>query len=64
MSRGKGRQRWHCHACEKTAFGSESRAEETMGTLSAVSTRQKKPKRAYPCPYGNGWHMTSQEART
>jgi len=22
------------------------------------------PKRAYPCPYGNGWHVTSQDERT
>lgn len=61
MSRGKNRQRWHCRPCDKTAFGSASRAMETVGVLTVVSARDKTPIRAYPCPRGNGYHITSQE---
>lgn len=64
MSRGKNRQRWHCRRCNKTAYGSESRAMETVVVLATVSSRDRTPIRAYPCPKGNGWHTTSQERRT
>lgn len=60
MSRGKGRSRWECNACHKTAFGSESRAMETV-VWAAGTGRGYVPKRAYPCPRGNGWHLSSKE---
>lgn len=65
VSRGKGRQRWHCAACGKTSFGSEARALETLDVVTAVYESEGKdvPKRAYPCPYGNGYHLTKQESR-
>lgn len=63
MTRGKNRQRWHCRCCNKTAFGSASRAMETVSVLATVSARDKTPIRAYLCPRGNGWHLTSQEEK-
>lgn len=63
MSRGKNRQQWHCRACEKRAYGSQGRAQQAIDNLAENSRRGRTPKRAYPCPYGNGWHMTSQEER-
>jgi len=62
--RGKNSARWHCRACRKTAFGSESRAQETIDRVSGVTEQGRRvPRRAYPCPHGNGWHTTSQEER-
>lgn len=60
--RGKNSARWHCRACNKTAFGSQGRAEETIDRASGFRGN-KKPVRAYQCPYGNGWHLTSQKER-
>ena len=59
--KGGNRARWFCRACRKTSFGSEARAEETISRAQEFPGEHK-PKRAYPCPYGNGWHLTSQEA--
>lgn len=56
--RGKNSSRWHCRACGKTAYGSEGRAMETVNRV--ASNGDKVPVRAYLCPYGNGWHLTSQ----
>lgn len=61
--RGKNSARWRCRACNKTSFGSESRAEEVMGRIGPEPGRRI-PIRVYPCPYGNGWHLTSQTERT
>lgn len=37
---------------------------ETVDALSVVSSRDEKPRRAYACPVGNGWHLTKEEVRT
>lgn len=65
MSRGKGRQRWHCRACDKVAFGSEARAQEVIEAITPVyeGTDHKVPSRVYPCPYNNGFHLTSTKDR-
>jgi hypothetical protein len=65
VSRGKGRQRWHCKACDKVAFGSEARAREVidMVTPAYVGTSHQVPRRVYPCPYNNGYHLTKLEER-
>lgn len=34
---------------------------ETVGRVS--DNGDKVPVRAYQCPYGNGWHLTSQELK-
>ena len=57
----KNRSRWECRACHKIAYGSEARANQAMHTIQEVTGREVRPVRAYPCPYGNGWHMTSQK---
>lgn len=57
----KATARWHCNACGKTAFGSESRARQAVDFIATNSTKSKKPKRVYPCPYDNGYHLTSKE---
>lgn len=61
--RGKNSARWTCHACNKTAFGSQSRALETIGRV-AFKGDGHVPVRAYECPYGNGWHLTSREEKS
>jgi hypothetical protein len=58
--RGKNSARWHCKPCDKTSFGSLSRARETIERYSNAPIF---PVRAYPCPYGNGYHVTKQEER-
>lgn len=59
--RGKNSSRWHCRACNKAAFGSEGRAIETIEKVAHKEGHV--PRRAYECPYGNGWHLTSKEDR-
>lgn len=63
MASGKGRQRWDCKACGKVSFGSQARALETLQWSSGQSGDHS-PVRAYPCPYSNGWHLTSKDLRT
>jgi hypothetical protein len=57
--RGKNSARWRCRACNKTSFGSKGRAEEAVEWMGPEAYF-----RAYPCQYGNGWHLTSQTERT
>lgn len=65
MSYGKARQKWWCRACRKWSFGSEARALDALRTVAEAHghTNHKIPVRAYPCDYGNGYHLTSQKAR-
>lgn len=58
--RGKNSSRWHCKPCDKTSFGSQGRAEETIERAQDFPGLTK-PIRAYECPYGNGWHLTKKE---
>lgn len=58
--RGKNSQSWQCRACKKRSYGSQGRAEETIERVVAAGGFLR---RAYPCPYGNGWHTTKQEER-
>ena len=65
MARNKGRSRWHCKACDKTSFGSASRAGQTLSSIQrGGSARPRSPQRTYPCPFGNGHHLTSKADRT
>jgi hypothetical protein len=59
MTRGKGRARWRCKPCGKIAYGSMSRAHETIDHFALSPVH---PVRVYPCPRGNGFHVTKQEA--
>lgn len=63
MSRGKGRDRWHCKPCGKTSFGSAGRARETIERIQDGAVSTYVPVRTYSCPFGNGHHVTSQEER-
>lgn len=60
------RQRWHCRPCDKTSFPSESQALGAVDYYQTVITDglRAKPKRAYPCPKGNGYHITKQDERS
>lgn len=58
------RRSWFCRACHKKAFGSESIAENVIDQIHTRGARHGGPSRTYPCPYGNGWHLTSQERRS
>lgn len=55
------RNAWHCKACGKNSYPSAGRAESTMTWISVATERKEVPKRAYECPYGNGWHLTKQQ---
>jgi hypothetical protein len=57
------REAWDCHACRKKAYPSERRALGVIEWIRVATDRQQIPERAYPCPYGNGWHLTSQKAK-
>lgn len=52
---------WYCHACRKTAYPSQRRAESAMTKIqNSGNVRRGGPKRVYACPYGNGHHLTSK----
>lgn len=57
------RNAWFCKACQKQAYPSQSRAERTVEHIQSINPDGRTPKRAYECPYGNGWHLTSKELR-
>jgi hypothetical protein len=59
------RQIWDCKACGKRAYPTRGRAQEAINnhvTHHGYAGRTL-PRRAYECPYGNGWHLTSQAER-
>lgn len=58
------RRSYYCRACHKTSFESEGIAERVIDNIHARGARKGGPSRVYPCPYNNGWHLTSQEKRT
>lgn len=62
----RARNIWTCKACGKRAYPTESRAYEAIENHHTYhgGTGRQMPKRAYPCQYGNGWHLTSQEERS
>lgn len=50
----------YCDACGKQAYKSEIGAERRA----AILAREKRVDlRVYPCPCGDGWHLTSSPAR-
>ena len=59
--------KWWCEACRKTAYGSEGRGWDAIRTILSLPNRTEKvPCRVYECPYGRGYHLTSnshQETR-
>ena len=59
------RGRWHCKPCHKTSFPSEGQAQGAVDYYQTVveDGAHDKPKRVYPCPYGNGYHVTKQDER-
>lgn len=60
------RRSWHCKACHKKAFGSESIALNVIDQIhDRGAVRRGGPSRTYECPYNPGtYHLTSQEQRT
>lgn len=57
------RKKWFCGACRKVSYSSESRASDALGRIHDTRGDNYGPRRAYPCPYSNGWHLTSQEVK-
>ena len=45
--------------CVKRRYRDWIAAEIALGTIQRVSDRAVVPKRTYPCPKCNGWHLTS-----
>lgn len=58
------RKAWHCKACGKRSFDSEGVALSVVEQISNRRDRPGGPRRAYECPKGNGWHLTSQKQRS
>lgn len=48
------------HVCVKHRYTSEVRAISAMGEMHRETDGRRKPVRAYPCFFCNGWHITSQ----
>lgn len=46
--------------CKKVRFANEKFAQEYINKLSRTSNRERKPLRAYLCPFCLTWHLTSQ----
>lgn len=57
------RRKWRCRACDKTAYCGERRALAAIESIQQINPDGHIPIRAYPCPYSNGWHITSQNER-
>ena len=56
---------WDCKPCGKRSYPTESRANEAIGNHHQHNNhRTSLPSRAYECPHGNGWHLTSKPIRT
>lgn len=48
--------------CGKSTFSTRGKAEQAIRTIQQRGEqRDKTPSRAYPCPTGHGWHVTSEE---
>jgi hypothetical protein len=71
---GNPLKRERCELCGKVWFFSDRDAREFINSLhrpprSARLRRMRRarspqlPKRVYPCPHGNGWHITHKEQR-
>lgn len=58
----RSRSIWNCRACGKRSYPNESRANEAIQNHQNFNSYEGRilPSRAYPCPYGNGWHLTSK----
>lgn len=69
MSREDGHP-WQCEECSKTAFPSKREAQTKLNWLRSrvgkfrASSAKHIPRRAYPCPVGEGWHITKTPTRT
>ena len=57
------RSTWYCRACHKKSFPNEASAMRVLGHIEHLNPHGHIPKRAYECPYSNGWHLTSQRER-
>lgn len=56
--------KWHCKACRKTSYESESRGWQAIATIHGLPNRTEVvPIRVYECPFKNGWHLTHQRER-
>jgi hypothetical protein len=63
-----GRPQWpkklkKCKPCGKVSFRDEIAAKIVLGRLMSRPLRERKEQRAYPCPFGQYWHLTGQEKR-
>ena len=57
--------KWHCRPCRKTAYGSERRGWAAIATILSLPNRTEiVPCRVYPCPFGNGYHLTHHRERS
>lgn len=50
-------------ACGKKSFPNQGKADAAVAALRRVPRGEQEhvPVRAYPCPGGAGWHLTSQD---
>lgn len=59
--------KWYCHYCRKAAYGSEGRGWEAIRTIAHLPRSKRTeiiPCRVYPCPHGQGWHLTHHRERS
>lgn len=59
-----GITKW-CSPCQKFAYRDKVAGELAIERIRIKhgSERGSEPKRTYPCPYHNGWHLTSKAQR-
>lgn len=62
----KDRRRKRRNRCRsgKTRFRSQSEAIHSLHRFQKTSVREVVPKRVYQCEFCNGWHLTSEDARS
>jgi hypothetical protein len=64
-----------CFECGKEALPSEAKARATLANYTRKhkrgqgghrqrEQRRQPPNQVYPCPSGNGWHLTKNEGLT
>jgi len=50
-----------CKRCQRKVYSSQ---DDAFAAALRNSAKYAVPLRAYPCPHGRGWHLTTQPQRT
>lgn len=64
MSVTTARDHWYCSWCGKTAWATKQGAQQAIVYIQNLPDRSHTvPTRSYPCPAGEGFHLTKTKRR-